>query len=78
MMSTMCKMILIAAAIILTHSLASAADTKYLVIPTASSTTCDGPDEVISGGGRCWKDRNLGASRVAKNPTDQLAFGDYY
>jgi uncharacterized protein (TIGR02145 family) len=51
---------------------------KYLVIPAGANTRCDGPDEVISGGGRCWKDRNLGASQVAKNLTDQLAFGDYY
>ena len=82
MMNTKCKTcrILIATAVILMHSLVSAADTKYLVIPTASSTatTCDGPDEVVSAGGRCWKDRNLGATRVATSPTDQLAFGDYY
>jgi uncharacterized protein (TIGR02145 family) len=33
---------------------------------------------VISKTGRIWMDRNLGASQVAKNSTDSLAFGDLY
>lgn len=28
--------------------------------------------------GRIWMDRNLGASRVAKSPTDEAAYGDLY
>jgi hypothetical protein len=80
-MNTKYKMLLVAATVILMHSPASAADTKYLVISSVSSTekiSCDGPDEVISGGGRCWKDRNLGASQVATSPGDAAALGDYY
>lgn len=33
---------------------------------------------VITGTGRIWLDRNLGASRVATSATDTQAFGDYY
>jgi uncharacterized protein (TIGR02145 family) len=67
-----------AAAIILMTSIAVA--DKYLIISTTplAAITCNGPDEVKSAGGRCWKDRNLGASQVATNPIDGLAFGDYY
>lgn len=38
---------------------------------------CTQPDEVLSAG-RCWKDRNLGATRVATSSTDDLAYGDLY
>lgn len=40
-------------------------------------TSCIGADEVESAG-RCWKDRNLGASRVATSSTDSAAYGDLY
>jgi len=33
---------------------------------------------VVSKTGRIWMDRNLGASRVATSPTDDLAYGDLY
>lgn len=33
---------------------------------------------VVSAGGRCWLDRNLGATQVATSPTDQAAYGDLY
>lgn len=38
---------------------------------------CTEPDEVLSAG-RCWKDRNLGATPVATSSTDTLAYGDLY
>ncbi len=41
------------------------------------TTVCTEPDEVLSVN-RCWKDRNLGASRVATNSTDEFAYGDLY
>jgi uncharacterized protein (TIGR02145 family) len=60
------------------HSVASAA-IKVVVIPLSktSPTTCTAPGEVQSAG-QCWKDRNLGASRVAESSTDTLAYGDLY
>jgi len=33
---------------------------------------------VVSANGRCWLDRNLGASRVAQSPFDALAYGDLF
>jgi uncharacterized protein (TIGR02145 family) len=36
------------------------------------------PDDVVSLTGRIWKDRNLGASRVATSSTDAEAYGDLY
>jgi uncharacterized protein (TIGR02145 family) len=33
---------------------------------------------VVSSSGKCWLDRNLGASRVAQSSTDTLAYGDLY
>lgn len=77
-MNAKCKTCRILAAVALVLMISISVADKYLVIPSGTSATCNGPDEVISGGGRCWKDRNLGASRVAISPTDQLAFGDYY
>ena len=52
---------------------------KVVVIPLNSSkrTTCTAPDEVLSAG-QCWKDRNLGASQVAKSATDVSAYGNKY
>jgi len=52
---------------------------KVVVIPLNSSqrTTCTAPDEVLSLG-KCWKDRNLGATRVAISVNDTLAYGDLY
>jgi hypothetical protein len=35
-------------------------------------------DTVMSATGRVWMDRNLGASRVAQSPDDNLAYGDLY
>lgn len=57
---------------------ALAAD-RVVVVPLASarSTSCDAPDEVLSQG-QCWKDRNLGAVRVAQSTNDSLAYGDLY
>lgn len=79
-MNTKCKTCRIFAAVALILMISISVADKYLVIPTASSTatTCDGSDEVVSGGGRCWKDRNLGAIKVATSPGDAAAFGDYY
>jgi hypothetical protein len=51
---------------------------KYLVIPAGASTRCNGPNEVISGGGRCWMNRNLGAIQVATSLSDSNAYGDLY
>lgn len=79
MMNIKCKTcrIFAAVALILINSITMA--DKYLVIPTGTTPyPCTGPDEVVSGSDRCWKDRNLGASRVATSLTDSLAFGDYY
>ena len=72
--------LLVGCAFIAMQSLASASN-KYLVIPVVTkmvTTTCTAPDEVISAGDRCWKDRNLGASQVATSPGNFSAFGDYY
>ncbi len=60
---------------------APAAD-KVVVIPLlggnkAAATTCTAPDEVESSG-HCWKDRNLGASRVAVSFMDASAYGGLY
>ena len=33
---------------------------------------------VMSANGRCWLDRNLGASRVAQSSTDEQAYGDLF
>ena len=79
-MNTKCRTCRIFAAIALIMMISISMAEKYLVIPTASqtATTCDGPDEVVSGGGRCWKDRNLGATRVAKSEDDDEAYGDLY
>lgn len=33
---------------------------------------------VVESSGRCWLDRNLGASRVATSSTDEQAYGDLY
>ncbi len=33
---------------------------------------------VVSSSGKCWLDRNLGASRVATSSTDDQAYGDLY
>ena len=46
-----------------------------------SDNTCQGVPEsetVISAAGRRWMDRNLGATQVATNPADSLAYGFYY
>jgi len=54
---------------------------RVVVVPLTRSKTisylCTKPDEVLSQG-RCWKDRNLGATRVAMNSSDVLAYGDLY
>jgi uncharacterized protein (TIGR02145 family) len=36
------------------------------------------PPTVVSGGGRIWMDRNLGASQVATSTTDAAAYGDLF
>ncbi len=59
------------------HSVASAADTVVVIPLFTTATTCTAPDEVKSAG-HCWKNRNLGASRVATISGDTFAFGDYY
>ncbi len=60
------------------HSVATAANT-VVVIPLSKTavTTCIAPDEVRSAG-YCWKDRNLGATRVALSSTDTHAYGSRY
>jgi len=45
--------------------------------------TVTGPDTltygtVVGEDGRCWLDRNLGATRVATSSTDTSAYGNYY
>jgi hypothetical protein len=52
---------------------------KVVVIPLSKTvtTTCTAPDEVQSAG-YCWKDRNLGATRVALSSTDTHAYGSRY
>ena len=71
--------ILILATILLFAVSAMAQTPKVVVIPLNSSqrTTCTAPDEVMSQG-KCWKDRNLGASQVATSSTDTSAYGDLY
>lgn len=65
-------------AIIFFFSAAALAANKVVVIPlNSNSTTCNGPDEVLSAG-QCWKDRNLGASQVATSMDDSAAYGDLY
>lgn len=34
--------------------------------------------EIVESSGRCWLDRNLGASQVAKSSSDSDAYGDLY
>lgn len=77
-MNTKCKICRIFAAVTLILMISISVADKYLVIPAGKSTSCYGPDEVISGGGRCWKDRNLGATRVAISEDDDHAYGDLY
>jgi hypothetical protein len=77
-MKTKCKTCRIFAAVALILMISISVADKYLVIPAGASTRCDGPDEVVSGGGRCWKDRNLGATSVARFEDDDLAYGDLY
>ena len=43
----------------------------------APPINCTAPDEVLSLG-RCWKDRNLGANRVATSSIDSEGYGDLY
>jgi len=64
---------------VLLFAMSAMAQNKVVVIPLNSSqrTTCTAPDEVLSAG-QCWKDRNLGASRVATSSTDTAAYGDMY
>lgn len=68
----------VAALFLADHSVASAANT-VVVIPLSKTTitTCTAPDEVQSAG-YCWKDRNLGASRVAMIQGDTYAYGALY
>lgn len=59
-------------------------------ISTNESIACGGPVTFVYAGesvtygtvrsatGRCWLDRNLGASRVATSATDEQAFGDLF
>ena len=49
---------------------------KTLSIPPRDNKTI--VVEVKSKTGRIWMDRNLGASQVATNPTDDKAYGDLY
>ena len=71
--------ITITASILLFAITAIAQTPKVVVIPLNSSqrTTCTAPDEVLSLG-KCWKDRNLGATQVATSSTDSAAYGDLY
>jgi uncharacterized protein (TIGR02145 family) len=66
---------------VLLFAMSAIAQNKVVVIPLNSQrvapTTCTAPDEVMSQG-KCWKDRNLGASRVATSSTDTAAYGDLY
>jgi hypothetical protein len=40
--------------------------------------TVAGVGDVVSTTGKIWMDRNLGATRVAQNSTDHLAYGSLY
>ena len=84
-MSKMCKTFRLLAGVvtasILMPSPVSAVEKKYLIVPVTNmvtTSTCIAPDEVISAGNRCWKDRNLGATQVATNPADAAAYGYLY
>ena len=50
---------------------------EVVMIPLFTTETCTASDEVKSAG-HCWKNRNLGASRVATSFDDNAAFGDHY
>ena len=61
-------------------TLYSTASASFYVVPVARNAAadfCTGPGEVVSAG-RCWMDRNLGASQVATSSTDEAAYGDLY
>jgi uncharacterized protein (TIGR02145 family) len=66
---------------VLLFAMSAIAQNKVVVIPLNSqrvaTTTCTAPDEVMSQG-KCWKDRNLGASQVATSSNDTAAYGDLY
>lgn len=50
--------------------------TKYVVTIDAAEATLE--NVVVGAAGRIWKDRNLGASRVAISSNDSQAYGDLY
>jgi hypothetical protein len=63
-------------------SAASAAVTLFLCGTSTVTFTYKGTSvtygTVSSAGGKCWLDRNLGASRVATSSTDALSYGDLF
>jgi uncharacterized protein (TIGR02145 family) len=64
----------------------NAAGTSYgdqVSFTTTGTGPCDGVTApsgygIVESSGKCWLDRNLGASRVANNSTDAEAYGDLY
>ena len=55
---------------------ATLAELEAIVADINTAATTSG--NVTSTTGKIWMDRNLGASRVAQNSTDTLAYGDLY
>ncbi len=48
------------------------------VLPVFKCPELTPPAEVVSGTGRVWLDRNLGAARAAESVNDRCAYGDLY
>ena len=66
-----------------TCSLAMAGESKKIVIKnekTPNDTIVSGlaSDDVVGAAGRIWKNKNLGATRVATSHNDPLAYGSLY
>jgi uncharacterized protein (TIGR02145 family) len=64
-----------------TFSITDVDDTAPVITVTSGDSTVEraiGPSTVVSGGGRIWMDRNLGASQVATSTTDAAAYGDLF
>jgi prepilin-type N-terminal cleavage/methylation domain-containing protein/uncharacterized protein (TIGR02145 family) len=47
-------------------------------LAACGATSISGYGIVLAADGKCWLDRNLGASRVATSSTDSAAYGYYY
>ncbi|MDB4401271.1 DUF5011 domain-containing protein, partial [Akkermansiaceae bacterium] len=64
-----------------TFSITDVDEVAPVITVTSGDSTVEraiGPSTVVSGGGRIWMDRNLGASQVATSTTDAAAYGDLF